>query len=159
MPVKSQLSGLIVQLLGFRTIANDKFPVKKGIQSLRKAVVQLNIKLLAGRFLKQEKIYFTDTKTPWQIKTERDLGFKLLSIEQIKRVRWVRRADGYYVQFVIKIEHQVDVKPTGKIIGLDVGLQELYTDSNGYSEPHPRFYRKGEKRLKFRQRNVVVINM
>jgi putative transposase len=37
----------------------------------------------------------------------------------------VRRADGYYVQFVIKIEHQVDVKPTGKTIGLDVGLKEL----------------------------------
>jgi hypothetical protein len=55
MPVKSQLSGLIVQLLGFTTIANDKFPVKKGIQSLRKTVVQLNIKLLGGRFLKQER--------------------------------------------------------------------------------------------------------
>ena len=54
MPVKSQLSGLIVQLLGFTTIANDKFPVKKGIQSLRKTVVQLNIKLLGCRFLKQE---------------------------------------------------------------------------------------------------------
>jgi uncharacterized membrane protein len=79
MPVKSQLSGLIVQLLGFRTIANDNFPVKKGIQSLIKAVVQLNIKLLAGRFLKQEKNYLTDKKTPWQIKTESDLGFKLLS--------------------------------------------------------------------------------
>jgi len=69
-------------------------------------------------------------------------------------VRLVRRADGYYVQFVIKIEHQVDVKPTGKTIGLDVGLKEFYTDSNGYSEPNPRFYRKGEKRLKFRQRRV-----
>jgi len=66
----------------------------------------------------------------------------------------VRRADGYYVQFVIKIEHQVDVKPTGKTIGLDVGLEELYTDSKGDSEPNPRFYRKGEKRLKFRQRRV-----
>jgi putative transposase len=69
-------------------------------------------------------------------------------------VRGVRRADGYYVQLVIIIEHQVDVKPTGKTIGLDVGLKEFYTDSNGYSEPNPRFYRKGEKRLKFRQRRV-----
>jgi len=67
---------------------------------------------------------------------------------------WVRRADGYYVQFVINIERQVDVKPSGKTIGLDVGLKEFYTDSNGYSEPNPRFYRKGEKRLKFRQRRV-----
>ena len=69
-------------------------------------------------------------------------------------MRLVRRADGYYVQFVIKIEPQVDVKPTGKTIGLDVGLKEFYTHSNGYSEPNPRFYRKGEKQLKFRQRRV-----
>jgi len=62
MPVKSQLSGLIVQLLGFTTIANDKFPVKKGIQSLRKTVVQLNIKLLGGRFLKQENKSFLQIK-------------------------------------------------------------------------------------------------
>ncbi len=79
MPVKSQLSGLIVQLLGFTTIANDKFPVKKGIQSLRKTVVQLNIKLLGGRFLKQGNIFFIDKKMDWQIKTERELGFKLVS--------------------------------------------------------------------------------
>jgi hypothetical protein len=66
-------------LLGFTTIANDKFPVKKGIQSLRKTVVQLNIKLLGGRFLKQGNKSFLQIKRPWQIKTERDLGFKLLS--------------------------------------------------------------------------------
>ena len=79
MPVKSQLSGLIVQWLGFTTIANDKFPVKKGIQSLRKTVVQLNIKLLGGRFLKQENKSVLQIKRNWQIKTERELGFKLLS--------------------------------------------------------------------------------
>jgi putative transposase len=39
-------------------------------------------------------------------------------------------------------------------VGLDVGLKEFYTDSNGHSEPNPKFYRKGEKRLKFRQRRV-----
>ena len=154
MPVKSQLSGLIVQLLGFTTIANDKFPVKKGIQSLGKTVVQLNIKLLDGRFLEQKKIIFTDKKGIGKLKLKETWALNFYQIEQIKRVRLVRRADGYYVQFVIKIERQVDVKPSGKTIDLDVGLKELYTESNGYSEPNPRFYRKGEKRLKFRQRRV-----
>ncbi len=37
---------------------------------------------------------------------------------------------------------------------MDVGLKEFYTDSNGHSEPNPRFYRTGEKRLKFYQRRV-----
>jgi putative transposase len=67
----------------------------------------------------------------------------------------VRRADGYYVQFLIKVEgEKVDIQPTGKIVGLDVGLKEFYTDSNGHTEPNPKFYRTGEKRLKFRQRCV-----
>jgi putative transposase len=39
------------------------------------------------------------------------------------------------------------MQPTGKAIGLDMGLKEFYADSNGYLEPNPRFYRKNEKRL------------
>jgi putative transposase len=66
----------------------------------------------------------------------------------------VHRADGYYVQFLIKAENKVTLQPTGKTIGLDVGLHEFYTDSNGHTEPNPKFYRTGEKRLKFRQRRV-----
>lgn len=30
----------------------------------------------------------------------------------------------------------------------------FYTDSNGHTEPNPKFYRRSEKRLKFRQRRV-----
>ncbi len=37
---------------------------------------------------------------------------------------------------------------TGKTIGLDVGLKEFYTDSNGFMAPNPRFLRRGEARLK-----------
>ncbi|MEQ9546720.1 MAG: transposase, partial [Marinobacter sp.] len=66
----------------------------------------------------------------------------------------VRRADGYYVQFLVNAENKVESQPTGKAIGLDVGLKEFYTDSNGYQEPNPRFYREGEKRLRFLQRRV-----
>ena len=66
----------------------------------------------------------------------------------------MRRADGYYVQFLISADNKVDWEPTGKTIGLDVGLKEFYTDSSGHTEPNPRFYRTGEKRLKFRQRRI-----
>jgi putative transposase len=66
----------------------------------------------------------------------------------------VRRADGYYVQFLISADNKVEAEPTGKTIGLDVGLKEFYTDSNGHAEPNPKFYRTGEKRLKFGQRRV-----
>ena len=69
-------------------------------------------------------------------------------------MRLARRADGYYVQFLINVESKVESEPIGKAIGLDVGLKEFYTDSNGETQPNPRFYRQGEKRLKFRQRQV-----
>jgi putative transposase len=71
----------------------------------------------------------------------------------------VRRADGYYVQFLVKTENKVELQPTGKTIGLDVGLHVFYTDSNGHTEPNPKFYRTGEKRLKFRQRHVCRKNI
>ena len=68
-------------------------------------------------------------------------------VEQIKRVRLVKRADGYYVQFLINTDLSQQVKPTGNTIGLDVGLKEFYTDSEGQTEPNPRFYRKSEKAM------------
>jgi putative transposase len=75
-------------------------------------------------------------------------------IEQINRVRLVRRADGYYAQFLIKAERNVDTTPTGKTIGLDVGLNHFYTDSNGEQVENPRFLRKSEKSIKRLQKRV-----
>jgi len=54
----------------------------------------------------------------------------------------------------VNAKNKVDIELTGKMIGVDVGLKEFYTDSNGHAEPNPQFYRVGEKRLKFRQRRV-----
>ncbi len=39
-------------------------------------------------------------------------------------------------------------------MGLDVGLKDFYTDSDGNTEPNRSFYRTGSKRLKFYQRRV-----
>ena len=68
--------------------------------------------------------------------------------QQIKRVRLVRRADGYYCQFVVKAERKIEHKTTGKHIGIDVGLKAYYTDSDGNTVDNPRHYRKAEKQLK-----------
>jgi len=87
-----------------------------------------------------------------KLKGTRDLGFYDLS--QIKRVRLVKRADGYYVQFCVSVDRLEVLSSTGKTIGLDVGLKEFYTDSNGDSVPNPRFLRKGETALKRSQRLV-----
>lgn len=65
---------------------------------------------------------------------------------QIKRVRLVRRADGYYVQFCVDVDIKAELTPVGNTIGLDVGLESFYTDSNGYKEPPEKFYRSSQKK-------------
>ncbi|MGB3204400.1 MAG: transposase [Crinalium sp.] len=76
----------------------------------------------------------------------RDLHYYQLN--QIKRVRVVRRADGYYVQICLDVNRVEKREPTGKTIGLDVGLAHFYTDSNGQTVENPRYLRKSEKALK-----------
>jgi putative transposase len=67
---------------------------------------------------------------------------------RIKRVRIVCRADGYYVQFGVKAERAIVHQPTGKQVGIDVGLLAYYTDSEGNTVENPRHYRKAEQKLK-----------
>jgi putative transposase len=73
-------------------------------------------------------------------------------LKQFKRVRVVRRADGYYAQFCINQERIEKREPTGKTIGLDVGLNHFFTDSEGNQVENPRHLRKSEKSLKGLQR-------
>ncbi len=82
----------------------------------------------------------------------RDLNF--YQPDQIKRVRLVKRADGYYCQLAINVDRLVEVTPTHQTVGLDVGLETFYTDSLGNKVENPRFYRIGEKKLKRKQRLV-----
>jgi putative transposase len=74
--------------------------------------------------------------------------------KQIKRVRIVHRGDGYYAQFGVQAERQVVHMPTGKQVGIDVGLKAFYTDSEGNTVANPCHYRKAEKKLKRLHRQV-----
>jgi putative transposase len=87
-----------------------------------------------------------------KLKGTRDLNF--YQPDQIKRVRLVKRADGYYVQFCISVDREEVILPTKSTIGLDMGLNHFYTDSNGEQIENPRFYRKAEKSMKRSQRLV-----
>ncbi len=78
----------------------------------------------------------------------------LYSEKQIQRVRIVRRADGYYCQFLIQWERKEEHEFNGNVVGIDLGLKEFYTDSNGNTVENPRYLRKSEKRLKKLQRRV-----
>lgn len=82
----------------------------------------------------------------------RDLHY--YQIEQIKRVRVVRRADGYYAQFCIAVDRQEKHEYQNRVTGIDLGLIHFYTDSDGNTVENPRFLRNDEKALKKAQRRV-----
>ena len=69
-------------------------------------------------------------------------------VQQIKRVRIVKRADGFYCQFAVQAQRKVEHTPTDHAVGIDVGLKSYYTDSDGQTVANPRYFRKAEHRLK-----------
>jgi putative transposase len=70
------------------------------------------------------------------------------SVKLIKRVRIVRRADGYYAQFAVQAQRRIEHISTGKQVGIDLGLKEFLTTSEGKTVANPRHLRKAEQRLK-----------
>jgi putative transposase len=132
-----------------------KTPGKKGYPQFQKDCRSVEYKSTGWKIADDRKsITFTDKKGigKLNLKGTRDLHF--YQINQIKRVRLVKRADGVYIQFCIDVNRKENIEPTGNTIGLDVGLKEYYTDSNGITVENPRFLRKGERVLKRSQRRV-----
>ncbi|WP_071188041.1 RNA-guided endonuclease TnpB family protein [Trichormus sp. NMC-1] len=128
---------------------------KKGFPQFQKDCRSVEYKTSGWKLADNRKfITFTDKKGIGRLKIKgtRDLHF--YQINQIKRVRLVKRADGYYCQFCIDVIRQENIEPSGNTIGLDVGLKEYYTDSNGVMVENPKFLRIGEKVLKRSQRRV-----
>jgi putative transposase len=59
----------------------------------------------------------------------------------------VRRADGYYAQFAVDVDVQIESQPTGQVVGIDLGLKYFIADNIGNVEKSPQFYRKSERAL------------
>jgi putative transposase len=132
-------------------------PGKKGYPKFKKHQTRASAEYkVTGWKLSEDRksITFTDRFKAGRFKLmgTRDLNFYQLG--QISRVRVVRRSDGYYAQFVVNVERTEEREPTKHTIGLDVGLNHFYTDSDGNTVENPRHLRKTEKRLKRAQRRV-----
>jgi putative transposase len=132
-----------------------KIPGKKGFPSFQKDNRSVEYKTTGWKLADDRKsITFTDKIGIGRLKMKgtRDLNF--YQPEQVKRVRLVKRADGYYIQFCVAVDRQETLHPTGQTIGLDVGLESFYTDSNGVKIENPKFYRTGETKLRRSHRRV-----
>jgi putative transposase len=128
---------------------------KKGYPKFQKDNRSVDYKTQSWKLADDRKsITFTDKLGIGRLKMKgtRDLNF--YQPDQIKRVRLVKRADGYYIQFCIQVERVEKIEPTHKTIGLDVGLESFYTDSLGNKVENPRFYQTAQQKMKRAQRLV-----
>jgi putative transposase len=130
---------------------------KKGYPKFKKNQTHASVEYkTSGWKLSEDRRFLTFTDGfkagIFQLWGSRDLHF--YQIDQIKRIRVVRRADGYYAQFCIDTERLEKREPTGQTIGLDVGLNHFYTDSDGNQIENPRYLRKSERALKRAQKRL-----
>ncbi|BAZ24637.1 transposase, IS605 OrfB family protein [Kalymmatonema gypsitolerans NIES-4073] len=102
----------------------------------------------------KQRITFTDKKGIGEVKLLGKWDIHTYPVKSIKRVRLVRKADGYYCQFAVDIEVNTEQRTSNGELGLDVGLEFFYSDSNGHHEENPRFLRKAEKAIKHAQRQI-----
>ncbi|MCC3413753.1 MAG: transposase [Microcoleus sp. PH2017_29_MFU_D_A] len=132
-----------------------KKPGKKGYPKFQRSNRSVEYKTSGWSLIPtKRRITFTDKKGIGELKLLGKWDIHTYPVVAIKRVRLVRRADGYYCQFCVDVECR-DIQPlSGKEIGLDVGLESFYTDSNGYHEPNPKFLRKSEPDIKHAQRRI-----
>ncbi|HEY9690799.1 MAG TPA: transposase [Oculatellaceae cyanobacterium] len=125
-----------------------KIKGKKGFPKFKKNCRSVEYKTSGWKLSENRKaITFNDKKGIGRLKLKGTYDLNFYDIKQIKRVRLVRRADGYYAQFAIDVNVRIETQPTKQVVGLDLGLNYFIADSNGNVEPSPKFYRQAEKQL------------
>lgn len=138
-------------ILKFYTNCKNKIQGKKGYSKYSKRTHSVEFKQSGWKLNRDTKrITFTDKKNIGELKLigSRDLYY--FQEFQINRVRIVKRADGYFCQFILKLEAR-DITPQlqaiQKCVGIDVGLKYFYAESKGNTVECPKYYRLSEQRL------------
>ncbi|CDM97806.1 RNA-guided endonuclease InsQ/TnpB family protein [Limnospira indica] len=125
---------------------------KKGIKPVgfprfKKHSRSVEYKTSGWKLLGPKRITFTDGFGIGELRLLGTYDLARYDESLIKRVRLVRRADGYYVQFCIQVDVQVQSEPSQKAVGIDLGLRYFIAASDGSVVEAPQFYRKSERRL------------
>ncbi|WP_442949699.1 RNA-guided endonuclease InsQ/TnpB family protein [Nostoc sp.] len=132
-----------------------KISGKKGFPQFQKDCRSVEYKSSGWKLADDRKsITFTDKNGIGRLKLKGTRNLHFYQINQIKRVRLVKRADGVYAQFCVDVHRQEFIQPTHQTVGLDVGLDSFYTDSFGLKIENPRFYRTLVRKMKRSQRLV-----
>ncbi|MEH1902234.1 MAG: transposase [Nostoc sp.] len=121
---------------------------KKGFPKFKKHCRSVEYKTTGWKLsVNRKAVTFSDKKGIGRLKLKGTYDLNHYNIKQIKRIRLVRRADGYYAQFAIDINLLVESPATLQACGIDLGLKYFIADSKGNVEPSPQFYRSSEKQL------------
>ncbi len=124
-------------------------PGKKGYPKFQKDNRSVEYKTSGWKLEPDGKrLTFTDGHSIGTVRLIGTRSIETFPTSQIKRVRLLKRADGYYVQFAVQAERKCDHQPTDHMVGIDMGLKVFYMDSDGHALPNPRFLRKAECKLK-----------
>ena len=121
---------------------------REGFPKYKKNARSVEYKSCGWKLSENRKaITFTDKNNIGKLKLKGTYDLHFYQLKDIKRVRLLRRADGYYVQFCVSVDVRIETEPTAKAIGLDVGIKYFLADSSGNTIENPQFYRKSEKQL------------
>lgn len=120
---------------------------KKGFPKFKKNCRSVEYKTSGWKLHDPKHIEFTDGHNIGWLKLVGTWDLAFYDQAQIKRVRLVKRADGYYCQFCIAVDVQVESEPTHKTVGIDLGLNYFIATSDGQLVESPKFYRKAENQL------------
>jgi putative transposase len=125
-----------------------KIKGKKGFPKFKKYCRSVEYKTSGWKLSETRKaITFSDKKGIGTLKLKGTYDLNYYNVKQIKRVRLVRRSNGYYAQFAIDVDIRVESQPTKEMVGIDLGLKYFIADDKGNVEQCPQFYRKSEKQL------------
>ncbi|BAY26752.1 transposase, IS605 OrfB family protein [Calothrix sp. NIES-2100] len=121
---------------------------KKGFPRFKKNCRSVEYKSTGWKLSTNRKaITFSDKKGIGTLKLKGTYDLNYYDIKLFKRVRLVRRADGYYAQFAVDVDVKIESQPTNQVVGIDLGLKYFIADNKGNVEQSPQFYRKSEKQL------------
>ena len=99
-----------------------------------------NIRIV-GKYLKLPKLGYLKIK-------------QSMNVSHINNVTIERTPTGKYF-IVLNVEFTPEIRPNdGCIIGIDVGIKDFYTDSNGNTVDNPKFLEKTTKKLIREQRKL-----
>ena len=74
---------------------------------------------------------------------------------EVKQIRVVKRASGYYAMLTLQCDVAVpQASPSGRGLGIDLGLQHFLATSDGELIDRPQFFVDGQRKLQLLQRKL-----